>query len=282
MQRRRLDRVREAGRDVVGRVGAADRERGVERAPLGGVVALFLHHRQDLLHVGVVLVVLLHVVARAHEPTGGLLTHLAEEQAVGLGEREREGVVVDDRHLHRLAAPVRPARQGGGDFLVEVHVLERVAHVVGGHGSAVRPLQPFPDAERELGGIVAVFPALQDRGLDGGAQVVVAMVGCRRCDLQQLDGVQVAQVDIVVDAVLGPGQRAAVGAVLLPCLHHQRILRQPLRHRRQPAAGQVGRVRERDAGAGLAHVVIQIVLPRRQLRRQPQRRQQHPRHNDQR
>ena len=264
MQRRRLDGVRIARGDVTGRGLAGHVVGVVELAPLLGGVALLLHDPLDVLDVGVGRVELLHVVGRAHEVSRSPPGELAQEQAVRLGEAQREGLVVDDRQLDRLSAPLRPGRQVGGDLLVEVVVLEGEAHVLGGDRHAVRPLQPLADGEGELVRRGVLFPALQDRGLDLGADEVVAVIARRRRDLHQLDRVQVAQVVVVVDGVLGPGQGAAVLAVLHPGLHHHRVLGQPLLDGRQALAGQEGRLGEGYLSAGLAHVVIHVVLADRQ------------------
>ena len=264
MQRRRLDGVRKAGRDVHGGVLADHVVGVVELAPLLGGVALLLHHPLDILDVGVGRVELLHVVGGAHEVSRRPPGELAQEQAVGLGEAHREGVVVDDRQLHRLASPLCPGRQGGRDLLVEVVVLEGKSHVLGGDRHAVRPLQPLADGEGELVRRVVLLPALQDGRLDLGAHEVVAVVAGRRRDLHELHRVQVAQVVVVVDGVLGPGQGAAVLAVLHPGLHHHGVVGQPLFDRRQTLAGQERRLREGDLGAGALHVVVHVVLADRQ------------------
>ena len=230
---------------------------------LGGV-ALLLHDRLDFLDVGVGRVKLLQVVARAHEASSRLPGELAQEQAVWLGEAYREGEVVDDGQLDRLASPARPARQVGGDFLVEVGVVEGVAHVLGGDRLAVRPLQPLADGEGEPVGGVVLLPAFQNGGLDLGADEVVAVVARRRGNLHQLDGVQVAQVVAMVNGVLGPGQGAAILAVLHPGLHHHRVVGQALLDRRQAHAGQERRLGEGDLGAGALHVVVHVVLADRQ------------------
>ena len=90
------------------------------------------------------------------------------------------------------------------------------------------------------------------------------MVARRRRNLHQLDRVQVAQVVAVVDGVLGPGQGAAVLAILHPGLHHHRVVGQPLLDGGQAHAGQEGRLGEYDLGAGEAQVFIHVVLADRQ------------------
>ena len=150
-------------------------------------------------------------------------------QAVGAGEGERDGDVVDLRELHRLAVDHPFRVRGGGDVGVGLDRLPPEDDVIDRERRTVGPLQAAAQVQGQLGAVLRPRPLPGQTGLD--RVLGIARPAQHRLVIESAEGVE------VLDPLEGAAPRAAVLADRVDRLDHQRIFRQPLAHRRQIARG---------------------------------------------
>jgi hypothetical protein len=194
---------------------------------LGGILG------QELLQVmrrGVRAAEVLEAAARGEAGADGRAAReLIDEEAVGLGKFEGDGVFVDLAHLAVLAVDLELEERRGHDVLVEVDVLVPEHEVVGGQRPAVRPLGALAQVDRGGLAIVAHLPVAREARDDLRGGVV------EREDL--VCGNDAVAVLVVGRAREGASPVAAVLADLVQRLDHKELrrLRQALVDRRQLA-----------------------------------------------
>ena len=208
---------------------------------------------------------LLQVVGWLHGPSHataavGMENHL--QQPVGRREVEAERVIVHRLELGRLIPAHQPHRVVGVQLLVLHDVLEEEPDILGGDPFPVRPLQAAPQRERPGGAVVADRPVLVHPGTHLHAYQVGMVGGGTGQHLHQIGVGGVADDRVPGGRQAGGPQRATVAADLLPRLHHQRVVGQPLLDRRQAAfrhpRGQHRRFTERGDGDLAAVQVVRV------------------------
>ncbi len=218
----RLVRVAPARRDLdVAVLGAEEIGPAGHAGRLDHVVQLVVVLGQEL--TGVVLAEQRRMLA---ERRGELL----EEQAVGAGELELDGVVVDLGDRRSLTLD----RKDAGDDAVEIGILDAVLDrehdIVGGEGLAVRPFHALAQMEDEGRAVLADVPALGDvRNCLGEVEVPAGQAHIA-------DATQDAVVVVAAGEAATPG--AAIGAELVAGLDHFRADRK--------AVGELGQLAARD------------------------------------
>ena len=171
-------------------------------------------------------------------------------------QQRRKGLIEDqlDRRLIDFFGPhadVPRRRRRLMDGLVVDDVVGPEGHVIGGEGGAVGPFVALAQGERDLGEGFVPFPGLGHVGNDGLAVV-------EKADHIVLTPSQ----DLRGSRLVLAGQAAQGSAVLAAFVvgqHHQRLGRQPFRHRRQfPALDALGKKRVAGKFQRLARLLLEI------------------------
>ena len=208
-----------------------------------------------LVGVGVVLDVQRReeVLVRVGREVGADAAYVLQDRRIGLVEDQLDRGLVD---LFRPHAVGPGERELLVDFLVVDDVVGPEGHIIRRERLAVGPFVALAQMEGDFGIIVVPLPARSDVGHDGRHVVRVA-----------------DHVDLAPGENLGGAgfigarhttQRAAVFAAVVIRQHDERILGQPLRHRRQFAVrdlrGEFRTLREGELHAGLFLEFLQLDL----------------------
>ena len=179
-----------------------------------GVVALGLHGRFDVGHLGVGGMELLQVVL-GQIVVGPPARQVLDEYPERFVEGHLKSVLADLRGHAGNPIDQHAGRGARGEVRVQRHVLEVEQQVVGGERGAVAPLHALAQVQREGHAVRADVPALDEPGEQPGH-----VRGVRDQEL-------VAPVHHVVGGCLagvGQTQRTAVLADAVDRLHHQGFL----------------------------------------------------------
>ena len=180
-----------------------------------------------------------------------------DRDRIGNGEHELEGELVEEVHLHQLAARLQEPGRIRGELLVQDDVLVPELDVLGGERLAGGPLDALAQGHGEHLGVARQLVVGGDVGRLG-RQVAGDAV-------ELLDADQQVGFAPVAGAVAAHEGVAAVLADLLVGHHHVRVGGQALLDRRQVAGGhhlgQHRRLAERGDGvAGGRGVVGDVVV----------------------
>ncbi len=181
-------------------------------------------------YLRVLLVELPQVVRRPVDKKRRGARHARQKLRIGLGPAVAQREVVEHLEFRRLAVHQQIARRPGrGQLPVVGDVIPVVAEILRGERMPVRPAVPLAQLEREHASVLDL-EALHDVGNDVELPVVA-------------DQPRVAVDHQQARVAAAPDQRVERAAVLARGLRvdHQRRLRQPLLHRRQPPGLDVGR-----------------------------------------